>query len=372
MEMAVFVYFSSVSLVEEWAVMSIFHHIENVRRRHARGFTLIELLVVIAIIAVLIALLLPAVQQAREAARRTQCRNHLKQLGLALHNYHDTHGALPARKTFNRLSAYIALLPYLDQDPLYNRIAAGDPALGIPPFGDDALSTWPGYNPLPAMLKCPSDPALTDDRIEEGPYRGDERLVNYAFCNGDAPMDTEFNQNSRGMFGYFDWFNFSKVPDGLSNTIAMSERLRAGYWNGTVDARSVDHRTAMAVLAGLRDNPSLAYTVTDGQYFLAGTSVNARFGSVGTRGHVHFVGFNTVLPPNGPAARDGNHGVYPASSAHTGGVNVLLGDGSVTFISDSIDTGTLSETRTHAFMGPSPYGVWGAMGSRAGAESVNF
>ncbi len=345
---------------------------ETAITRHARrGFTLVELLVVIAIIGILIALLLPAVQAAREAARRTQCNNHLKQLGIALHNYHDTHGALPARKAFYRLSGFIPLFPFLEQGPLYDRIMAGDPAAGIPSGGSvDALSDWAGLNGFPETLLCPSDPG-NSDVITSGAYRGTERLVNYAFCKGDDMADTNSAQGSRGMFGYREWFKFARITDGLSNTIAMSERLRQGYQNFTVSAQELDHRLGMAVLSGLRNNPALAWTVTDGKYFIAGTSVNARFGSVGTRGHTHFVGFTTVMPPNGPAARDGEYGVFPPSSMHPGGVNVLMGDGSVRFVSDTIDAGNLSATRAHGFSGPSPYGVWGAMGSRAGNEAIS-
>jgi prepilin-type N-terminal cleavage/methylation domain-containing protein/prepilin-type processing-associated H-X9-DG protein len=333
----------------------------------SRAFTLVELLVVIAIIGILIALLLPAVQAAREAARRSQCTNNLKQLGLALHNYHDTHNALPARKTFFRLSGFIALLPFIEQSSMYERIMAGDPAAGIPPGGNvDALSAWAGLNGFPRTLLCPSDRG-DSDIITEGSYKGTERRVNYAFCKGDDTADTNYAQGSRGMFGYLEWFNFSRITDGLSNTIAMSERLRQGYRNPTVSAKEMDHRLGMYVLSGLRNNPALAKTITDGKYFIAG-SVNCRFGSVGTRGHTHFVGFTTVMPPNGPAARDGEYGVFPPSSDHPGGVNVLLGDGSVRFISNTIDTGNLSVTKAHGFSGQSPYGVWGAMGSRNGGE----
>jgi prepilin-type N-terminal cleavage/methylation domain-containing protein/prepilin-type processing-associated H-X9-DG protein len=341
------------------------------RRAAKNGFTLVELLVVIAIIGILIALLLPAVQAAREAARRAQCTNHLKQLGLALHNYHDTHKTLPARKTVYRLSGFIALLPYLEQGPMYDRIMAGDPDLGIPSGGAvDALSDWEGLNGFPDTLRCPSDPG-DNDVITSGAYRGTERLVNYAFCKGDDTADTNFAQGSRGMFGYLEWFSFSRITDGLSNTVAMSERLRQGYRNLTVSDKEMDHRLGMAVVSGLRNNPALAMTATDGKYFIGGTSVNCRFGSVGTRGHTHFVGFTTVMPPNGPAARDGEYGVFPPSSMHPGGVNVLMGDGSVRFVSDTIDTGNLSATRAHGFSGPSPYGVWGAMGSRSGGEAVS-
>jgi prepilin-type N-terminal cleavage/methylation domain-containing protein/prepilin-type processing-associated H-X9-DG protein len=348
----------------------------------SRGFTLVELLVVIAIIGVLVSLLLPAVQAAREAARRMQCSNSLKQLGIAMHNYHDTHRKLPARKVLaRRLSAFIGLFPYMEQGALYDRIAAGDPTASppIPPFGPDALSSWPGYNGFPEILRCPSD-AGTFDVVQSGQYRGNERFANYAFCQGDdfsfvndldALGGTRLTTQARGLFGTEQWFNFATALDGLSNTLAMSERLRQGYrTNATVSARAHDHRLGQAVLAGLRNNPALALTRTDGKYFLEGTVIQGRFGSVATRGHTHFVGFNTVIAPNGPVARDSEWGVFPPSSYHPGGVNALMGDGAVRFLSDTIDTGNTTVVIPHGYGGPSPYGVFGALGSKMGGEVI--
>src|SRR5579885_1983208 len=204
-------------------------------RRRASGFTLIELLVVIAIIAILIALLLPAVQQAREAARRTQCRNNLKQLGLAIHNYHDNFNLFPYGESFSdtnprpqRYSTYIPLLPFIDQAPLYNVFAANQFA-NVP--WDGGYAPW--KTQVPGLL-CPSD---TISNFETYTAK-----TNYMTCRGDSTWDHNqwAGNGGRGLRGVFrgqgdDYHPTSAggengthcgirdITDGTSNTIAISE-----------------------------------------------------------------------------------------------------------------------------------------------------
>lgn len=342
------------------------------RRLSVRGFTLVELLVVIAIIGVLIALLLPAVQQAREAARRMQCSNQLKQLGLALHNYHDTYGAMPPRKqgTGNpgnqgRASAFIALLPFIEQTAMYDQIKAGDPtaATPIPPWGPSAWSGWGAWNTPPSALLCPS-------ATSENPQAN---AVNYMFSVGDTIQNNRDSTNLRGVFQSRDGVNFRDVTDGLSNTIAMSERLVTNYAIGGKSGNiKVTHGTATG-LSGLQSNPSQCAAMASGNFYTDPTTVKGRSGYRWTDGQIEKLGFTTVLPPNAPSCidganvnGDGQNTIMPPNSNHPGGVLGLFCDGSVTFVAETIDTGDLTAASTANAI--SPYGVWGAMGSKSGGE----
>ncbi|HEX6984450.1 MAG TPA: DUF1559 domain-containing protein [Planctomycetaceae bacterium] len=358
-----------------------------------RGFTLIELLVVIAIIAVLIALLLPAVQQAREAARRTQCKNNLKQLGLALHNYHDVYGMFVPRKGGTddgnggcpadrtkanclRLSGFAPLLPFIEQAPLYEQIKNGDPAGGVPPNGPAAWLSWNPWNvTLPGLL-CPSDGRAVTIRQS-----------NYVFSVGDTVVDNLNRWDVRGMFGrsyrnssggtFNGASSFATVTDGTSNTVALSEHLREdlGIRAGNQIAVKVGYAMNQG---GLRNNPGICKaTVGADGYYLASVQAKARHGLVWD-GQMERLGFTTIIGPNGPGCAeaadvnaDNNHVVIPPTSNHTGGVNVLLADGSVRFISDNIDTGNLAAPSLTALGGASPYGVWGALGTKAGGEAIS-
>ncbi|NLX97688.1 MAG: DUF1559 domain-containing protein [Rhodopirellula sp.] len=343
--------------------------------RKRRAFTLVELLVVIAIIGILIALLLPAVQAAREAARRSQCVNNLKQFGLAHHNYHDSYGRFVSRMAGtgvggneNRRSGFISLLPYLEQGAMWDQIKAGDATR--PPEGPSGWSRWSAWDNTPQMVRCPSDgdtPALSSST---------QGLHNYGFSIGDQVASVPYDTTVRGIFSARAWTKIADIQDGTSNTIMMSERLKGWFGNRTAAQGEILYVVAMTIgVSGLANSPALCNDVTDGQYYKAGRTVRAYFGGQWVDGLCENVALNTVLAPNSPACRDGGqtyndgaHMVQPPTSRHPGGVNALLADGSVRFISETIDTGNLSVPQPDA--GASKYGVWGALGSKAGGETV--
>lgn len=348
------------------------------------AFTLVELLVVIAIIGILVALLLPAIQAAREAARRTECMNNLKQLGLAHQNYHDSFGSFVYRKggtgnvdgnrrhsNYYRRSGYISLLPFMEQTAMWEEVKTGDP--NNAPEGPAGWYSWTPWNDSPDGVLCPSDDGYPHKR---------GRFNSYAFCVGDrATNSTSERSLCRGVFGYLETTTMAMITDGTSNTILMSERLCqqnvSGFRSNTpnaVVAGQVEHTKGVCTRppSTVRNNPALCFAVTDGKFFVAGSQVQSRFGTAWQDGQSMYVGFNTILPPNAPACADGgnwgdsNHLIIPPASRHPGGVSAVFADGSTHFVNNSIDTGNTNVGQP--LTGLSRYGAWGAMGSKAGGD----
>ncbi|MFO1066031.1 MAG: DUF1559 domain-containing protein [Pirellulales bacterium] len=358
---------------------------------YRRAFTLVELLVVIAIIGILVGLLLPAVQQAREAARRMSCSNNLKNLGLGVLNYESSFKKLPSMQcgtghinaTYQRnaMSGWYAILPYIEQTAVYNSINSLNGNFGVEPWNGNAI-----YGTTIPILECPSDVG-PQDPVDANRTRG---RTSYGFCVGDdyAASQTytsgEERNNAaeslkkvpirhRGIFGRSNYESLAAITDGTSNTIMLAERSRADQINtkGAVLMIAGDPATYVPLSCKAQfngrqyANPSLIFT---GDTF-AGYRLYA--------GNCFFAAVSTILPPNsavcgianGSASPHWFPGIWTSTSEHTGGIQACMADGSVRFISDSIDSGNLSAVAPAATSGVnSPYGVWGALGTKAAGE----
>lgn len=352
-------------------------------RQSRSAFTLVELLVVIAIIGVLVALLLPAVQAAREAARRMSCSNNLKQLGLALHNYHDVYKSFPSLSQGTQHGApdaywsnndagcngIVFLLPFIEQTALYEQW--GMPQGQYPAWGGLAWYGWnflPHHEQVPGLL-CPSDGA---GKFRVGPYEwhGD---MNYNFSTGDYPnVGWAGARNPRGLFGQYSFVRFGEISDGTAYTLAMSEHV-VGF-NGAATIHGAYVRADGVDFAA---NPQANCYIYKGigESFQSPPILENLRGVNYAWGAMVVAGMTTVLPPNsigctnGQSEWGGSH-ILPPDSNHPTGVNAVRADGSVSFVADNIDTGDLTLPSVQG--GMSPYGVWGALGSRNGGEVTDF
>jgi prepilin-type N-terminal cleavage/methylation domain-containing protein/prepilin-type processing-associated H-X9-DG protein len=381
------------------------------------GFTLVELLVVIAVIGILIALLLPAVQAAREAARRMQCSNNLKQFGLAMHNYHSAFNSLPAGKSgprcwchasdttnnhFSNWGALFYVMPFAEQTAIYDIYSDACSAsirpgtntakpMGTGPYpwhAADSVCVSKLYTEPISMFCCPSDGDTRSANIGNG-YS--QMRTNYATCLGDSYYDNYTPSGTfRGMFGTMKWINLGTCTDGTSNTAMMSEFVvysppSSAEIQGTGTGRLKGSVRIDLDRTSVSNDPSLCLNSKDGNTgMLTGSSFNNTRGGVRFSGRpVDGGGFSTVLPPNSSScgwSSMSNYyfaGIMSPTSNHTGGVNVCRVDGSVGFVSQTIDCGISQEPSPDAPDSPnvgmnSPYGIWGAFGTRAGGEITSF
>ena len=408
------------------------------RSRRRSGFTLVELLVVIAIIGILVGLLLPAVQAAREAARRMSCSNNFKNIGLAIHNYHSAYKQLPVERggtalvhgnnfpqsrlprapggayggnNIHNLSALVGLTPFIEQQGLWTEIsnpftvktpasAAGNfvfsamgpnPDIGLQQHAMHQYDPW--LTELPTF-RCPSDPGTglpAQGRTNYGVNMGDSIQFqnNGGVAQNGVPNNMQFpraRSTCRGMFWPRNASKFRDVLDGLSNTIA------GGEFNTDIGDNNISTRIDRG--GNVTQRPDRCYEDIDPErptFWTPGPNANfSDNGGTGTlrgyrwaSGYCVHTGITTILPPNGPSCTQSNNpgtwrpGIYSASSRHQGGAHVLMGDGAVIFMTDSVEAGSKSAgmvvwngTGDRAPGSQSPYGLWGALGTRASSETI--
>jgi prepilin-type N-terminal cleavage/methylation domain-containing protein len=344
-------------------------------RRQRSAFTLIELLVVIAIIAVLVGLLLPAVQKVREAANRMKCQNNLHQIGIGLHHYHDVYGRLPYGKgpnfvasrpgsaAYARWSVQALLLPYIEQDNLYNSIdftwPPETPGMGnnvvnfMPPFQNPARQNAVPCRAVVPTYLCPSDISVnSNDWPGQNNYYANLGTtflcdLSEGFASTIAP-----GESPNGVFYFQSKIRMADILDGTSNTVFFSEKRRG---NGALNPR-----TDMFIIPNT-NTLDLTYSTCQGVNPLTTTPLTSVQGASWVMGEMCCTTYNHVSTPNSLSCAGtpfpGNMANMamdvPPSSLHTGGVNCLLGDGSTRFISDGISLTT-----------------WRALGTRNRGETI--
>ena len=365
------------------------------RKTSRGGFTLIELLVVIAIIGVLVGLLLPAVQQAREAARRSACTNKLKQMGLACLNYESTTKRLPAatrsqemfaihgiNNASDRWSFIVHVLPFMEQLPLHqNLIQKITTDSNMRPWrggGSQRLNGQDTVDTELLELLCPSDPNGSRTSSNTGGWTSRGR-TNYRINRGDMRKERWHAQvRGPGGPGIQSWNNKNEmkgvelkdIVDGTSNTILLGE---ARICDMSADSRAGGYGFDASMNGGMEGPAACAALIgADGKYSSSTTNQSQRPGVRWGDSEEGFTQFFTHAAPNSPRCGTGNENwaCLPASSYHPDGAVMTMVDGSVRFVNDNIDAGdpTAKQTGGHNYKGASQRGVLGALGTINGGE----
>lgn len=342
--------------------------------RPRSAFTLIELLVVIAIIAILIGLLLPAVQKVRESASRMKCENNLKQLGLASHNYHDSYHNFPYGKgksyqgsplvpgvpVYPRWSEMALLLPFMEQGNLFNSIDFNyppeTPGMGgvvnfMPAYQNPGRQNASASRSIVSIFLCSSDPAQEPpDWPGQCNYLGNMGTTYMCDVSEKAPSTLDPTAQADGIFYYLSSVRLTDVTDGTSNTALFSEKLRGqGNPNPRTDMFVMPAASSMAQAysqcEGINPTTATPLTSKQGYSWVMGEMCCT------TYNHVALPNTNTCASTGFPGGMQNMAMVVPPSSWHTNGINLLLCDGSVHFVSNGISLPT-----------------WRALGSRNGGE----
>jgi len=407
----------------------------------------VELLVVIAIIGILAGLLLPAIQQAREAARRMSCSSNIRQFGIALLNYEYSYkllppfsagyglvnprSGMPERNGAAQYTGLIGMLPMMEQQTLYNKIDSGFiqavPARVFLGYGQIQGGAWVGpwdwtYSPTRTQVgffRCPSDPGRINPSSSTAVAR-----TNYVFNLGDGIVGIEFTDNrdinqvsTRGPFPNTSQLTLASVTDGTSNTVMFGEVSTVSSFaqnlagtgvaavNPQIQGRAIigiGTETAAGFASSGVNRPSVSValcraTTRGGIYptLATGTTMfGTTLGNNWLRGRKNFTGFQTIFGPNGPSCinnsvtitADAPASIHSAGSYHFGGAHVVTFDNSVKFVPNEIDTTNVTPGATAAeyyapgrqhataqtpnWDSPSPFGVWGALGTRGAGDDV--
>ncbi|MDR1483213.1 MAG: DUF1559 domain-containing protein [Planctomycetaceae bacterium] len=368
-----------------------------------------ELVIVFAVLGTLVALLFPTIQSAKLATQKIGCVDKIRKLGLATQNYNSTFNSLPGHnfgsakrerseidlaKSPSRFafSAFVALLPYLDEVALSKAIVVDEELYGEPDSEYLTHSRRGAWSVIVNGLICPNERVEGKNLF----YNKAAGSTNYLVSSGDIPFNWSRDAKNpysdagvgRGTFKMKKWLRYSDITDGVSNTVMFSERclgrrnsnfVKETYYamcwkSGTTEPdptadgkKPLDFSAVYKNIAGVR---YISRSIRFGNAFNQAAALNNQGGKLWHKSDPLSTSFSAIFPPNGPSCMSNYHFAMAPTSYHLGGVNTCFADGSVHFISNRIDVGDLSLPPVKK--GISPYGVWGALGSANGEEIVQI